>query len=52
VVKRLSLALLCAAPLLVALPNRLDAQGGTIRGRVADAQGVVNSVALLEEAPW
>jgi len=39
VVKRLSLALLCAAPLLMALPNRLDAQGGTIRGRVADAQG-------------
>ena len=38
-VKRLSLAVLCAAPLLVALPNRLDAQGGTIRGRVADAQG-------------
>jgi len=39
VVKRLSLAALCAIPLLVALPNRLDAQGGTIRGRVADAQG-------------
>ncbi len=38
-VKRLSLALLCAAPLLMALPYRLDAQGGTIRGRVADAQG-------------
>src|SRR6266576_2008174 len=39
VVKRLSLAALCALPLLVALPNRLGAQGGTIRGRVADAQG-------------
>jgi iron complex outermembrane receptor protein len=39
VVTRLSLAVLCAIPLLVALPNRLDAQGGTIRGRVADAQG-------------
>ena len=38
-VKRLSLAVLCAVPLLVALPNRLGAQGGTIRGRVADAQG-------------
>src|SRR3989442_14888069 len=39
VVKRLSLAALCALPLLVALPNRLGAQSGTIRGRVADAQG-------------
>jgi iron complex outermembrane receptor protein len=39
VVTRLSLAVLCAIPLLVALPNRLGAQGGTIRGRVADAQG-------------
>src|SRR2546425_7304537 len=39
VVKRLSLAALCAVPLLVALPNRLGAQGGIIRGRVADAQG-------------
>ena len=38
-VTRLSLAVLCAIPLLVALPNRLDAQGGTIRGRIADAQG-------------
>ena len=38
-VKRLSLAALCALPLLVALPNRLGAQSGTIRGRVADAQG-------------
>src|SRR2546425_13070073 len=39
VVKRLSLAALCALPLLVALPNRLGAQGGTIRGRVADPHG-------------
>jgi len=39
VVKCLSLVALCALPLLVALPNRADAQGGTIRGRVADAQG-------------
>jgi iron complex outermembrane receptor protein len=31
--------MLCAVPLLVALPNQLDAQGGTVRGRVADAQG-------------
>src|SRR2546427_10403620 len=39
VVKRLSLAALCAVPLLVALPNRLGAQGGTSRGRAAAAHG-------------
>src|SRR3989442_15898163 len=39
VVKRLSLAALCALPLLVALPNRLGAPGGAIRGRGAAAPG-------------